>query len=373
MSCKRPRTVEGRMTVKTYDIGGLWLKGRYKPNLFIFPLLILAGLFLELVVHFGYGAPAAYTHFYYLIIIIAALWYGRKSLWIALFFGGLYIVVTYLDLGTISPDALFRAVMFCIVAFLVGTIIDTMDLYRNQLENQNRELLGINTRLDSSQKAFETANKKLHLLSSVTRQDIRNQLTGLLKFLELTKKKTTDPETLGYIDKEEAAAQNIQKQIEFTKNYEDIGVHAPRWQNIGIKVKALQPLSTGIQIGISPALDGMEALADPLLEKVFTHLIENSLRHGERVKHISLSTMQYGMGDIAIVYEDDGVGVHGIDKARIFEKGFGKHTGLGLFLASEILSITGITIKESGIYGKGARFEIIVPKGKYRSGNREQG
>ena len=373
MSCKRLCSGGGRNLAKTYDIGGIWLKGRYKPSLFIFPLLILAGLLLELVVHFGYDAPAAYTHLYYLIIIIAALWYGRKSLWIALFFGGLYIVVTYMDLGTISPDALFRAAMFCIVAFLVGTIVDTMDSYRNQLETQNRELHEINTQLDLSHKAFETANKKLHLLSSVTRHDIKNQLMGLLMFLELTKENTTDPETLGFIRKEEIAAENIHKQIEFTKNYEDIGVSAPRWQNIGILVKALQPITTGIPIGVSPALDGMEVLADPLLEKVFVQLISNSIRHGERVKQISLSTMQYGMGDIAIVYEDDGVGVHEIDKARIFEKGFGKHTGLGLFLASEILSITGITIKESGIYGKGARFEIIVPKGKYRIGNREQG
>jgi signal transduction histidine kinase len=54
------------------------------------------------------------------------------------------------------------------------------------------------------------------------------------------------------------------------------------------------------------------------------------------------------------------------DKERIFKKGFGKNTGLGLFLSREILSITGLTMKETGIYGKGVRFEIIVPQGKYR-------
>ena len=37
-----------------------------------------------------------------------------------------------------------------------------------------------------------------------------------------------------------------------------------------------------------------------------------------------------------------------------------------LFLAREILSITGITIHETGTYGKGARFELAVPKGAYR-------
>ena len=54
------------------------------------------------------------------------------------------------------------------------------------------------------------------------------------------------------------------------------------------------------------------------------------------------------------------------DKETIFERGFGKNTGLGLFLSREILSITNITIKESGEFQHGARFEMFVPKGVYR-------
>jgi signal transduction histidine kinase len=50
----------------------------------------------------------------------------------------------------------------------------------------------------------------------------------------------------------------------------------------------------------------------------------------------------------------------------LFTKGFGKHTGLGLYLSREILSITGITITENGEPGKGARFEMTVPDGSYR-------
>jgi hypothetical protein len=37
-----------------------------------------------------------------------------------------------------------------------------------------------------------------------------------------------------------------------------------------------------------------------------------------------------------------------------------------MYLAREILSITGISIAETGTYGTGARFEIHVPKGGYR-------
>jgi signal transduction histidine kinase len=66
-----------------------------------------------------------------------------------------------------------------------------------------------------------------------------------------------------------------------------------------------------------------------------------------------------------IICEDDGVGITAQDKKRLFTRGFGKSTGLGLFLSREILSITGITITENGVPGKGARFEITVPKKNY--------
>jgi signal transduction histidine kinase len=64
--------------------------------------------------------------------------------------------------------------------------------------------------------------------------------------------------------------------------------------------------------------------------------------------------------------EDDGSGIPASDKERIFQRGFGKHTGLGLFLVREILGITGITIRETGEPGKGAQFEITVPAGDCR-------
>jgi signal transduction histidine kinase len=60
------------------------------------------------------------------------------------------------------------------------------------------------------------------------------------------------------------------------------------------------------------------------------------------------------------------VGITDEDKKKLFRKGFGKHTGLGLFLSREILAITGITITENGEPGVGARFEITVPKGMWR-------
>lgn len=64
--------------------------------------------------------------------------------------------------------------------------------------------------------------------------------------------------------------------------------------------------------------------------------------------------------------EDNWVEVPSEEKVYSFDHGYGKHTGIGLFLAREILSITGLSIRETGSSEKGARFEILVTDGKYR-------
>jgi signal transduction histidine kinase len=111
---------------------------------------------------------------------------------------------------------------------------------------------------------------------------------------------------------------------------------------------------------------GLEVYADPLLEKVFYNLIDNSLHYGgDTLTTIRVTTGEQGES-LRIIVEDDGDGISAIDKQYLFTKGFGRHTGLGLFLSREILSITGISITENGIPGKGVRFEITVPKGEYR-------
>jgi signal transduction histidine kinase len=108
--------------------------------------------------------------------------------------------------------------------------------------------------------------------------------------------------------------------------------------------------------------------SDPMLEKVFFNLLDNSIRHGAHVTEIRVSS-HTSDGNLVVVWEDNGTGVAADQKKRIFERGVGKNTGLGLFLVREILALTGITITETGEPGKGARFEMTVPHGQYRSAN----
>ena len=110
----------------------------------------------------------------------------------------------------------------------------------------------------------------------------------------------------------------------------------------------------------------LEVYADPLFDKVFYNLIENALAYGgDQLTTIRISTRESDSG-LMIVCEDNGAGISEPDKKRLFERGYGKHTGLGLYLSREILLITGITITENSRPGSGARFEITVPKGAWR-------
>ena len=154
--------------------------------------------------------------------------------------------------------------------------------------------------------------------------------------------------------------------IQFIKEYESIGVTTPTWQDCGTLVDTaakLAPLGHVMVKNDLPA--GAEVFADPLIVKVFYNLMDNAVRYGGKCTTIRFSVDE-SEGDHVVVCEDDGDGVNACEKDKIFERGFGKNTGLGLALSHEILSITGITIRETGEPDKGARFEMAVPKGMWR-------
>ena len=221
--------------------------------------------------------------------------------------------------------------------------------------------------------AVTLANKKLNLLSSITRHDIINQVSALNGYLELSRDILRDPVKLEeYIIKEQNIANTIETQIRFTKDYQDMGVKVPAWQNVHKTVDMSMSNLPLRGITVENGSPTLEVYADPLLVRVFYNLIDNALRYGgEQMTAIRISS-QDSDGGLVIVCEDDGIGIPAGKKEAIFTRGYYKHTGFGLYLSREILGITDITITETGEPGKGARFEITVPKGRYRVGKKPE-
>ena len=225
------------------------------------------------------------------------------------------------------------------------------------------------TYIRQAENALRISNKKLTLLSSITRHDIINNLTVLSGSLELALNNIKKPELVTHINRAKKAAETIQQQIAFTRIYDQIGVNAPVWQDCRVLVEnAVMQMALGKIVVKNDLPAGTKVFADPMFVKVYYNLIENAVRHGGKITTIRFSAEQHG-SDHVFVVEDDGDGIIAEDKERIFTRGFGKNTGLGLALARDILDITGITIRETGNPGKGARFEMTVPKGGYRFGD----
>ena len=252
-----------------------------------------------------------------------------------------------------------------------GQIKWISDFIQNRID-ENSELFLSGILMDITERkiverALKQANHKLNLLSGITRHDIRNQLTALNGYLEISRNFINDTgKILEFITKEEHIAETISRQIDFTKDYEEMGIKAPIWQSVSNIVRDVTSRLPMRNILVDIGDPDIEIFGDPLLEKVFYNLIDNALRYGgEQMTNIRINNHNDERGYL-ILFEDDGDGISIEDKQKLFTKGFGKNTGLGLYLSREILAITGMTIQDTGKSGMGAQFEITVPNGKWR-------
>jgi len=209
--------------------------------------------------------------------------------------------------------------------------------------------------------ALRSANNKLNLLNNIIRHDTLNTVAGLLGLEDMALDITQDAEVTDLLTLIKGSTMKIQQQITFTREYQNIGIHSPQWQEVTEVVERVGAQVDHRDITLAIEVKDTEIYADPLLEKVFYNLLDNALRYGETLTAIRFHTQELP-DSLILICEDDGVGVPAHLKKRIFEQGYGKNTGQGLFLVREILAITGISITETGTQGRGARFEMIIPR-----------
>jgi PAS domain S-box-containing protein len=225
------------------------------------------------------------------------------------------------------------------------------------------------TERQHAEEALGRANAKLNLLSGITRHDILNQITIARAYIDFAAEDSRDPVVRAHLGRARAAVEEIQKQVEFSRDYQDMGVAAPAWQRPEELIReSVADLALPAGVRVRTDLEDFEIYADPMVKKVFYNLIDNAVRHGGRVTEIRFSCARSGQ-DLLLLCEDDGTGIPDGEKAAIFRETYKRRYGHGLFLVSGILGITGMTIRETGVFGEGARFEITVPNGGWRGGD----
>jgi PAS domain S-box-containing protein len=219
-------------------------------------------------------------------------------------------------------------------------------------------------KLKQTAKDYQLLNEKLRVIGGLTRHDVGNKLSVIWgnEFL-LRKRLGNQPELTKCLDNIKTAIETSNKLLEFSHFYEKIGVEKPSKTDVAECFNQAVALHRNLEaVTVINECRGLEVMADSLLKQLFYNLIDNSLKHGEKVNEIRLYYVEEA-DRVKLFYEDNGVGIPEVNKEKVFQEGFstGKTTGLGLFLINKMVEVYGWTIIEKGKPGKGAKFVITIP------------
>ncbi|HEX3000916.1 MAG TPA: PAS domain-containing protein, partial [Methanoregula sp.] len=167
------------------------------------------------------------------------------------------------------------------------------DMWLTYFEYRGREFVYCSSRNLSERirmdQALKEANRKLNVYSSIARHDIQNKITVLLAYLGRTKKAITDPRLLDYLGHQEQAAKAIRTEINLTRDFKDMGIDPPEWQDVSLLISAVADKYAETPARISIDLPRVEIYADSQLEHVLDRLIERSLEREDHPLEIRIS------------------------------------------------------------------------------------
>jgi signal transduction histidine kinase len=236
-------------------------------------------------------------------------------------------------------------------------------IFRDRTERRKAE-----KKLEESYAQIEVINEKLHVLGSLTRHDVGNKLSVIQSSAYLLKKKIGDnPELNKYLDAINSSLELSSQIFEFSRFYERIGVEKQENIEVAESFKQAAAQVQGLRkVKVVNECEGLVVVADSLLKQLFYNLLDNSVKHGEKVTKIRLHYTKDNEA-VKLIYEDNGVGVPEENKGRLFDAGFstGKGSGLGLYLIKKMMKVYGWTITEDGEPGKGAKFVISIPASSF--------
>ncbi len=221
------------------------------------------------------------------------------------------------------------------------------------------------TRRVYAEKALKIANDKLSLLSRIANDHLQRTADQMAETADEAEVQCNDPAARVFFDRMRELSANLTRQLKLAESYKNLGLSPPAW--LGVR-KILD--SPDIPLPVQSVFfrfwtERLEIYADPLFKDVLVHITGNAIIHGISTKNVIVTYHETPEG-LDLFLEDDGVGIPAGMKQRIFEYDAGGHNGLGLFICREILGVTGMTISESGMEGKSARFVIHVPPEGYR-------
>ncbi len=260
-----------------------------------------------------------------------------------------------------------------------------------QWQNENPD--EIHTLGQAFQQALEKLNEQYQTIVSIDElrkellshisHDLRSPLSSLLGYLEtweLNHKTTPEKESAEYIAIAKRNAQKISTLIEqlFELAHLDSGnvqVNRERLAIAELVDDVLQKFrieaqGRNIQLSVNPQDSSIKAFGDiEKLERVFTNLIENALRHTKEGGSITVNLSEQGRL-VSVEVTDTGIGIPEEDIPYIFNPHYKAgnsvrentaHGGLGLAITKKLLDLHHTSITVSSRINQGTKFAFALP------------
>lgn len=239
---------------------------------------------------------------------------------------------------------------------------DELFALNEELQEKNEALKVEIGERERVERALSEAHRKLSLVTSITRHGLLNQLGAIHESLD---------HAAQVLEERPAAAQEgilsglsgLERAIQttrFTQEYQKIGENPPVWQ----RARSLVPPDGEYAVDIADDIPHeLSIYIDPFASEAIRAIITDSIRR--RAEKVSITSEERKAG-IAIIIEDDGIGIPAPAKEALFSHEQSPGRGFSLFLAREALAITGIELKETGDPRQGGRFEIHCPDGIFQ-------
>ena len=157
---------------------------RQKEKISLMITLLVGCCFLLYYFHYVLGISTGFTHFFYIPIILASLWWQRKGLGVALFLALSLLFSHYSFSYSIgSGNDYFRALMFVVVGFAAVLVRERMmkgekslrvseESFKNLFENMNSGVAIYEAENNGEDFIFKDLNKTGERIDKVTRGEI---------------------------------------------------------------------------------------------------------------------------------------------------------------------------------------------------------
>ncbi|HIH03226.1 MAG TPA: PAS domain-containing protein [Methanoregulaceae archaeon] len=205
-------------------------------------------------------------------------------------------------------------------------------------------------------------------LLQTARHDIKNELTIVLGYIGLARDSVGDPVTCAGLDRAIAAAGEIGRLIEFTREVGDLGERPPEARNLAALIRDAADSADLSGIDLEIAVPRETVTADPVVFSVFEHLFERLFLYSAATvpRPGAVRVAACGRDPHVVVYEDD---AQRTDRRLHPDRGFTRELDRGLAMLRELLSLDGV---ELSVIADPLRLELRIPGSRVQPVEKEE-